>query len=95
MKTFLIVPLLLLISATTFAKDVTVTLEVSTMNCVTCPITVEKALERVKGVKLVEMTFENKLAVVTFDDELTRLDALTNATANAGYPSQIKSLDFQ
>ncbi|MEQ3657847.1 MAG: mercury resistance system periplasmic binding protein MerP [Glaciecola sp.] len=91
MKKFLIIPLLLLISATTFAKDVTVTLEVPTMDCVTCPITVEKALERVKGVKLVEVTLENKLAVVTFDDELTTLDALTKATANAGYPSQIKS----
>lgn len=43
MKKFLIIPLLLLISATTFAKGVTVTLEVPTMDCVTCPLTVEKS----------------------------------------------------
>ena len=61
------------------------------MDCVTCPITVEKALERVKGVKQVEVTFENKLAVVTFDDEITNPDALTKATKNAGYPSLVKS----
>jgi len=61
------------------------------MDCVTCPITVEKALERVKGVKQVEVTFENKLAVVTFDDEITNPDALIKATKNAGYPSLVKS----
>ena len=69
MKKLLITTLLLISSTATFAKDVTVTLEVPSMDCVTCPITVEKALERVKGVKQVEVTFENKLAVVTFDDE--------------------------
>jgi mercuric ion binding protein len=50
-----------------------------------------KALKRVKGVKQVKVTFENKLAVVTFDDEVTSLDALTKATENAGYPLLIKS----
>ena len=38
-----------------------------------------------------EVTFENKLAVVTFDDEITNPDALTKATKNAGYPSLVKS----
>lgn len=91
MKTFLITSLLLISSTATFAKNVTVTLEVPSMDCVTCPKTVEKALERVKGVKQVAVTFENKLAVVTFDDEVTSLVRLTKATANAGYPSLIKS----
>ncbi|WP_040552575.1 mercury resistance system periplasmic binding protein MerP [Rheinheimera nanhaiensis] len=91
MKKLLITTLLLISSTATFAKDATVTLEVPSMDCVTCPITVEKALERVKGVKQVEVTFENKLAVVTFDDEITNPDALTKATKNAGYPSLVKS----
>jgi mercuric ion binding protein len=91
MKKFLITSLLLISSTATFAKDITVTLEVPSMDCVTCPITVQKALERVKGVKQVEVTFENKLAVVTFDDEVTSVNTLTKATENAGYPSLIKS----
>ncbi|MBT0587029.1 mercury resistance system periplasmic binding protein MerP [Alteromonas oceanisediminis] len=90
MKKLLITTLLLISSTVAFAKDVTVTLEVPSMDCVTCPITVEKALERVRGVKQVEVTFKNKLAVVTFDDKVTNPDALAQATKNAGYPSLVK-----
>jgi mercuric ion binding protein len=91
MKKLLFTSLLLVSSTVAFAKDITVTLEVPSMDCATCPITVEKALERVKGVKEVDVTFENKLAVVIFDDEVTSPDALTKATENAGFPSRIKS----
>ena len=65
-------------------------LEVPTMTCVTCPITVEKALQQVEGVTKAEVTFEDKLAVVTFDDEKTTVEKLTEATKNAGYPSVVK-----
>jgi copper chaperone CopZ len=37
-----------------------------------------------------KVTFDTKLAVVTFDNEKTTLKALTDATKNAGYPSIIK-----
>ena len=47
------------------------------MNCVTCPFTVKKALQKVEGVSKAEVTFETKLAVVTFDDEKTTVKALT------------------
>ena len=44
----------------------------------------------VEGVSKAEVTFETKLAVVTFDDEKTTVKALTEATTNAGYPSTLK-----
>lgn len=91
MKKIFITSLLLISSTATFAKDVTLTLEVPSMDCTTCPITVKKALERVEGVMKVDVTFENKLAVVKFDDEVTNPDVLTKATENAGFPSRIKS----
>jgi mercuric ion binding protein len=92
MKKLLITTLLLIGSTTAFAKDVSVTLEIPSMNCVTCPITVKKALEHVEGVKQAKVTFENKLAVVTFDDAMTSIDSLTEATKNAGFPSvQVQS----
>ncbi len=84
------VPLLSIVSLTAFAKPQTITLEVPNMNCVTCPFTVKKALQNVDGVSKAEVTFENKLAVVTFDDEKTTVKALTEATTNAGYPSRVK-----
>ena len=68
----------------------TVTLDVPSMTCATCPITVRKALENVDGVVDAKVTWEPKQAVVTFDDSKTSIDALTEATKNAGYPSTVK-----
>jgi len=65
-----------------------VTLNVSGMTCAACPITVKKALEKVPGVSKVEVRFEKKQVLVTFDDAKTNTDALVKATTNAGYPSQ-------
>lgn len=90
MKKIAAVCLLSLLTLSAFAKEQTVTLEVPTMNCVTCPLTVKKALQKVDGVTRAEVTFETKLAVVTFDDKTTTAKALTEATRNAGYPSTIK-----
>lgn len=90
MKKILLVSSLSLLSLSALAKQQTVTLEVPTMNCVTCPITVKKALQKVEGVSKAEVTYDTKLAIVTFDDEKTSPKALTEATMNAGYPSTIK-----
>lgn len=69
----------------------TVTLDVPGMVCQLCPITVRKALERVPGVEKAEVSFESKEAIVTFDDTKTDVEALLDATKNAGYPSGLKS----
>lgn len=90
MKKFALMSLLASSSLSAFAAPKTVTLEVPTMNCVTCPFTVKKALQNVDGVSKAEVTYENKLAVVTFDDEKATINALTEATTNAGYPSTVK-----
>jgi len=90
MKKIALLSLLSILSLGAFAKKQTVMLEVPTMTCVTCPITVEKALQQVEGVTKAEVTFEDKLAVVTFDDEKTTVEKLTEATKNAGYPSVVK-----
>jgi mercuric ion binding protein len=74
--------------ASAWASPQTVTLNVSGMTCPACPITVKKALEKVAGVSKVEVRFEKKQVLVTFDDANTNADALVKATTNAGYPSQ-------
>ncbi len=71
-----------------WASPQMVTLNVSGMTCEACPITVKKALEKVPGVSKVEVRFEKKQVLVTFDDAKTNTDALVKATTNAGYPSQ-------
>lgn len=72
----------------------TVTLDVENMTCNMCPITVRKALEKVPGVIKVEAKYEGDgvgWAKVTFDPARTDIQALTKATADAGYPSSLKT----
>ncbi len=78
----------LIVTAPASASPKTVTLNVSGMTCAACPITVKKALEKVPGVSSVDVRFEKKQVLVTFDDAKTNTDALVKATTNAGYPSQ-------
>jgi mercuric ion binding protein len=72
------------------AADRAVTLSVPTMNCPLCPITVRKALSRVEGVSRAEVSYQKKETTVTFDDARTSVDALRRATAEAGYPSEVR-----
>ena len=80
---------LTLLSAPAFAATQTVTLAVPDMNCAVCPLTVKKALLKVKGVKTVQVDFDHRKAAVQFDDAKTSIAALTQATTEAGYPSSV------
>lgn len=73
-----------------WATTQTVTLSVPGMTCAACPIVVGQALKQVKGVSKAEVSFEKRLALVSFDDTQTSIQALTKATADAGYPSELK-----
>jgi mercuric ion binding protein len=77
-----------LASSPALAEVKTVTLSVPGMTCDLCPITIKKAISKVPGVASVEASYEKKQAVATFDDAKTTVEALTKATANAGYPSK-------
>ncbi|HWO99637.1 MAG TPA: mercury resistance system periplasmic binding protein MerP [Methylococcus sp.] len=74
-----------------FAARQTVTLEIPSMYCPVCPLTVKKALQREPGVIEVEVSFAAKEAIVTYDDEQTSPAHLMEATRNVGYPSTVKS----
>ena len=68
----------------------TVVLDVPGMTCSFCPITIRKALEKVPGVIKVESDFDSRTARVLFDPAKADVEALTRATANAGYPSTVR-----
>lgn len=73
-----------------WAATQTVTLAVPGMTCAACPITVKKAISKVEGVSKVDVGFEKREAVVTFDNAKTNVQKLTKATEDAGYPSTVK-----
>lgn len=73
-----------------WAATRTVTLSFPGMTCAACPITVRHALSQVAGVQKTEVRFEQREAIVTFDDNKISVQTLTKATADAGYPSSVK-----
>ena len=58
------------------------------MTCATCPIIVRKSLEAVPGVAAVQVSLDEKAALVTFDDAKTTIAALIESTTEAGFPSR-------
>lgn len=67
-----------------------VTLAVENMTCSLCPYTVRKSLQQVEGVVDAQIDFDNKTATVVYDPQKTGVEALTQATTHAGYPSTLK-----
>lgn len=75
----------------TFAAEKTVNLTVKGMTCAACPYMVKSALKKVDGVTQIEVSLAEKRAVVTYDDTKTQVEALTDATLEAGFPSALEA----
>lgn len=71
-----------------WAATRTVNLDVPSMTCAMCPITVKKALIKVSGVSKIDVSYEQKTVMVTYDDAKTNVQALVKVTTDAGYPSK-------
>ena len=76
-------------SSMAVAAEQTIKLSVPDMTCVSCPYMVKQAISAVDGIKTVEATMEDRSATVTFEDTLTSIEAIQQATANIGYPSSL------
>jgi mercuric ion binding protein len=73
-----------------FAKQQTVSLNVPTMDCATCPITIKAALSKVPGVAKVKVSYEKREAVIVYDDAQASVADLKKATEDVGYPAMLK-----
>ena len=80
-------PVLLGGSVSAFSAEQTVTLSVD-MWCPSCPYIIKRTLAEVPGVLNVKVSFDDQVAVVRFDDDKTDISALTQATADVGFPSE-------
>lgn len=89
-KLFSLLALAAAFATPVWAATQSVTLSVPGMTCSACPITVKSALKKVPGVSKAEVSFQQREAVVSFDDTKTSVEALAKATADAGYPSTVK-----
>jgi len=93
MKTLKLLSLFALFGAAPFAlaKQQTVSLNVPTMDCATCPITIKAALVKVPGVAKVQVSYEKREAVIVYDDAQASVADLKKATEDVGYPSMLKA----
>ncbi len=62
-------------------------LRVRNMTCAGCTVMVRKSLERLEGVRAVEVTLDPPLARVAYDPEVVTVKKMTEATTAVGYPS--------
>lgn len=74
-------------AATTVAQQQT-TFAIQHMTCAACPITVRRAMERVRGVSSVQVDFGAKTARVTYDPARATAAQIAAASTNAGYPAR-------
>lgn len=92
MKLIAIVFALLLFAASSEASERIATFSVPGMTCALCPATVKTAMGKVPGVKSVDAEFATKTAVAVFDDTETTVEAIAEASANAGYSAELVSV---
>lgn len=62
--------------ANSIVDEKTVEISLPSIQCGMCVKTIKKALEKVEGVTKTKVDFENKKAIITFDDSKTSLDKL-------------------
>jgi len=67
----------------------TVTFDVPSMTCASCPFIVTKTLKSVPGVTEATADFETKTARVVFEKDKTNISVLLDALKNRGYPSKV------
>jgi mercuric ion binding protein len=91
MKASTLVAALLLVPGLALAKSQTVSLNIPTMDCATCPITIKAALVKVPGVSKVKVSYDRREAVIVYDDSKATVTDLKKATEDAGYPSMLKA----
>ena len=77
------------VPASAFASEQTIRLSVPAMSCASCPYMVTQIILNVDGVITAEATMDDRTATVTYDDERTNVEAITEATASIGFESTL------
>lgn len=63
----------------------TKTFNISGITCGGCTASVQKALQAVDGVQSISVSLENQQAVISFDEAIVSVQALSEAIEDAGF----------
>ena len=90
MKRFAIATIIALLTASASIAQVrSVSLSVPGMYCASCPFIVQAAIGAVEGVQSVTADADARTALVLYDDAVASIEAITAASANAGYAASV------
>lgn len=62
-----------------------ISLKIEGMHCEGCSKRLTKVLSNVEGVKAVEVSLENKLAKIEYDEEIAKVEDFKEAIEDAGF----------
>lgn len=88
MKLLATIPAVLLLGGVALAKDLTTEIKVKGMTCGSCAVAVKKGLTQTKGVKSAEVSLENNLAKVVYDDTQVTENELRKAIDKTGFKAE-------
>src|SRR5262249_21742415 len=66
-----------------------VVLLVEGMHCATCPVTVRVTLQKLDGIKIVNVSMKDGKAIVEYDPVKVTPDRMAKAVTDAGYPTRV------
>ncbi len=65
-----------------------VELKVEGMHCAGCSSRLEKVLNNLDGVEIANVSLENKIAKIKFDESIIKIEELLNAIEDAGFKGE-------
>ena len=66
------------------------TLDIQSMTCASCPLTVKQVLKKVPGVSDISVDYKTHSAQIKFDPDKTGPGQLAKAVTDIGYPTTVK-----
>lgn len=92
-RILIVFALIVLTNVFSLAAEKTVEISLPTIQCGSCIRTIEKALDKLDGIKNIDIDVENKKATVTYDDLKTDLSKIEDGISGAGYDANNKKAD--
>ena len=93
MKNLGIIVMLIGFSQIALAETRNACFSVEGLTCATCTVTTKAAIKKLKGIKDVQVSLDEKSAVIKYDDALTSSDEIKKKIDSVGYKATSKQCD--
>lgn len=93
MKNLGIIIMLIGFSQITLAETKNACFNVEGMTCATCTVTTKAAVKKLNGIKDIQVSLDEKRAVIKYDDALTSSDEIKKKIDSVGYKATSKQCD--